>query len=261
VMRIAILSDIHGNSIALDAVLQDIQAQGGVDAYWVLGDLAAIGFDPIGVLERVAELPQARLIRGNTDRYLVTGERPSPTIKECEANPTLWLTRVQVASSFSWTQGAVMVSGWVEWLAGLPLESRTALPDGTQVLCVHAAPGCDDGQGVHPGVSKETLRALVAEGEANLIFVGHTHWPMEVRVDEVHLVNAGSVSNAFPPDVRASYVMLEADESGYRLRHRRVAYDREAVIGELGRVNHPAAKYIIQYLRGKNHPYWSKGSQ
>lgn len=260
-MRAAILSDIHGNSIALDAVLQDIQAQGGVDAYWVLGDLAAIDVDPIGVLERVAGLPQARLVRGNTDRYLVTGERPSPTVQECEANPALWLTCVEVASSLSWTQGVVTVSGWVDWLAGLPLENRIVLPDGTRVLCVHATPGCDDGRGVHPGVRQEALRSLVAEGEADLVFVGHTHWPMGVRVDGVHLVNAGSVSNAFPPDLRASYVLLEADESGYDLQHRRVAYDREAVVRELRRVNHPAARYIVRYMRGENHPYWRQASE
>lgn len=200
-MRIALLSDIHGNSIALEAVLEDIQAQGDVDAYWVLGDLAAIGYDPVGVLERLAELPQARLIRGNTDHYLVTGERPKPTIEECEANPALWSACVEVASSFSWTQGAVMVTGWVEWLAGLPLENRIVLPDGTRVLCVHASPGCDDGQGVHPGVSKKALKLLVAENEADLVCVGHTHWPMDMRIDGVHLVNVGSVSNSFPPDL------------------------------------------------------------
>ncbi len=53
-MRMALLSDIHGNSIALDAVLGDIQSQGGVDAYLILGDLAAIGHGPIGALERIA---------------------------------------------------------------------------------------------------------------------------------------------------------------------------------------------------------------
>jgi predicted phosphodiesterase len=253
-MRVAILSDIHGNSIALDAVLDDIQAQGGVDTYWVLGDLAAIGFDPIGTLERVAGLSQARLVRGNTDRYLVTGERPHPTVEACEANPALWRTRVEVASSFSWTQGVVTVSGWVDWLARLPLECRAVLPDGTRVLCVHASPGCDDGRGVHPGVSKGALRALVAECEAELVFVGHTHLPMAGRVDGVHLMNAGSVSNPFPPDLRASYVLLEADEMGYSLQHRRVAYDREAVVSALRQVNHPAAGYIIRYMRGENHP-------
>ena len=47
-MRIAILSDIHGNSVALDAVLTDIATQGAVDAYWLLGDLVALGPDPVG---------------------------------------------------------------------------------------------------------------------------------------------------------------------------------------------------------------------
>ena len=50
-MRLAILSDIHGNPLALDAVLTDIQSQGEVDAYWVLGDFAALGYDPVTPLE------------------------------------------------------------------------------------------------------------------------------------------------------------------------------------------------------------------
>src|SRR5919109_4209325 len=79
VMRIALLSDIHGNSIALEAVLTDIERHGGVDAYWVLGDIVALGHDPIGVLERLAGVPNTRYTRGNTDRYVVTGDRPPPT--------------------------------------------------------------------------------------------------------------------------------------------------------------------------------------
>ena len=48
------MSDIHGNPIALDAVLADIEATGGVDEHWVLGDIVALGHDPVGVLERLA---------------------------------------------------------------------------------------------------------------------------------------------------------------------------------------------------------------
>ncbi len=67
-MKIALLSDIHGNSTALDAVLKDIADQGGVGGTWVLGDLVALGPDPVGVLSRLANLSGARFIRGNTDR-------------------------------------------------------------------------------------------------------------------------------------------------------------------------------------------------
>ena len=259
-MRIALLSDIHGNSIALDAVLEDIQQQGGVDAYWILGDLVAIGHDPVGVLERLNQLPGARVIRGNTDRFLVTGGLPV-AMEECEANPALWPACVEIASSFAWTQGAVTASGWMEWLAELPLEFRTVLPDGTRVLCVHASPGRDDGLSMHPGTSQEELQSMAAESQADLLCVGHTHWPMDLTVDGVHLLNAGSVSNPFPPDLRASYVMLEANEAGYHVQHRRVPYDREAVVRELRRVNHPAAKYIIRHMRGENHPHWRRTRQ
>lgn len=73
-MRIALLSDIHGNPLALDAVLADIAERGGVDAYWVLGDFSSMGYDPVGVLERVTKLPNAFFTRGNHDRQAVIEE-------------------------------------------------------------------------------------------------------------------------------------------------------------------------------------------
>jgi predicted phosphodiesterase len=72
-MRLALLSDLHGNPIALEAVLADVERCGGADAYLVLGDIVAIGHDPVAVLERLVALPGVRFIQGNTDRYVVTG--------------------------------------------------------------------------------------------------------------------------------------------------------------------------------------------
>src|SRR5260370_28343520 len=80
-MRLAILSDIHGNPLALDAVLADIQSQGEVDAYWVLGDFAALGYDPKTPLEKVTALSHGSFTRGNTDRYAVTQDHPVPPPK------------------------------------------------------------------------------------------------------------------------------------------------------------------------------------
>ena len=130
--RIALFSDVHGNTIALDAVLADIEAQGGVDEYWVLGDLAAIGYDPLGALERLSRLQPAMFIHGNTDRYLVTGERPLPPPEVMLKDPGIISIYLQVIGSFAWTQGAVTAGGWMPWLAALPLELRTQLPDGTR---------------------------------------------------------------------------------------------------------------------------------
>ena len=123
-MRLALLSDIHGNPIALDAVLADVEAQGGVDGYVVLGDLVALGYDPATVLERVTALRRVQFTRGNTDRYVVTGDRPP--------NPPPPGKEIEVAHSFAWTQGYVTGAGWFDWLARLPLELRLELPDGTR---------------------------------------------------------------------------------------------------------------------------------
>ena len=100
-MRIALMSDIHGNPIALDAVLQDIDLAGGVDAYWILGDIVAIGPGPAEVLERLSRLPDAQFARGNTDRYVCTGARPGPAIEEARTDSGLMRTLVEVAGSFA----------------------------------------------------------------------------------------------------------------------------------------------------------------
>src|SRR5690349_19657787 len=112
-MRVAIFSDIHGNPIALDAVLKVIESLGGLDAYWVIGDFAALGHDPIPALERVYALPNLVLTRGNTDRYLVTGARPPPHIDRVRQDLSVLPRFVEVAQSFAWTQGAIARDGWL----------------------------------------------------------------------------------------------------------------------------------------------------
>src|SRR4029079_7872630 len=83
-----------------------------------------------------------------------------------------------LAYSMVWTQGALAASGDLAWIANLPLEYHTILPDGTRVLCVHAAPGQDDGDGIRPLMSDAQIAAAIAGAEAELIFVGHTHWAL-----------------------------------------------------------------------------------
>lgn len=255
-MRIALLSDIHGNSIALDAVLADINTVGGVDAYWILGDLVGLGPDPVGVLERLAQPRNATIVRGNTDHYLVTDERPGPHIADVEADPSLISLYGIVAKQIGWTQGAVTTAGWLPWFEELLFESRLTLPDGTRLLGIHASPGRYDGTGIHPNLSVEELRFLLSGSDADLVCVGHTHWPMDSQVDSIRLINLGCVSNPHPPDLRACYVLLEANSSGYQIEHRRVDYDRAAVIEQIRRVKYPNGEYLVEGLNGLHRPKW-----
>jgi predicted phosphodiesterase len=131
---------------------------------------------------------------------------------------------------------------------------RLVLPDGTRLLAVHAAPGTDDGDGIRAQASDNELRRLLAEVQADLVLVGHTHIPFNRFVDGVRLVNPGSVSNPFPPDLRASYAILTGDAQGYSIEHHRVDYDRQAVIEAMRRVAHPSEAYITRFMRGENKP-------
>jgi predicted phosphodiesterase len=257
-VKAAILADIHGNSIALDEVLSDIQSLGGVDEYWLLGDYAAIGYDPVGVLERITAPPAARFLRGNTDRYLVTGDQPWLSFEEVKHDRNLTRTYFEVAGSFAWTRGAVGATGWLPWFRDLPLDLRLSLPDGSRLLAVHAAPGSDDGMGIHINTSDDELCEQVSGLDVEIVLVGHTHLPFDRTVAGFRVVNPGSVSNPFPPDLRASYALLEADGAGYKIDHRRVDYDREAVIKAVKEVNHPASGYIERFMRGENKKDWMK---
>ncbi|MGQ0602038.1 MAG: metallophosphoesterase family protein [Anaerolineales bacterium] len=260
-LKIALLSDVHGNLPALEAVLADITAWGNVDAYWLLGDYAAMGPEPVKVLERINRLPNARFIRGNTDRYIATGDRPAfPSTGTIEATQLPGL--LEAAQSFSWTQGAMWATGWREWLAALPLDFRETLPDGTRVLCVHASPGTDDGLGMRPTMSEAELAPLFAESQTDLVFVGHTHWPQdrvlaEQAVSGVRVVNVGSVGLSFTPDGLACYMRLSADEGGYRVEHRQLDYDRDTTVAALTQQRHPATDFITGFVRGTRRPPWA----
>lgn len=256
--RIAILADIHGNSIALENVLKDIEFSGGVDEYWLLGDYVSIGPDPIGVLNRLTALKNTRFIRGNTDRYLVVDGQPWPQLSDGEQDPELLALAFRVARSFAWTTGAVGATGWLPWLADLPLEMRLTLPDGTRVLAVHSSPGTDDGFGIHPNLTDDGLREQVSGVTADLVLVGHTHVPFDRTIDRMRVVNPGSISNPLPPDLRASYAILMADNTGYQIELKRVDFDKEAVTAAARKVKHPAAEYITQFMRGERRTDWMK---
>jgi predicted phosphodiesterase len=255
-MRIALISDIHGNPLALEAVLADIAAQGGVHTYWLLGDFSSLGYDPVGVLERVTQLPNASFSRGNHDRYTVTGERPGPTVEQAQAKPHLVGLLVEMTANLAWTQGHIRASGWWDWFVQLPLELRLTLPDGTRMLGVHAAPRLDDGPGIIPLLSDDELRTLLAPADANLVIVGHTHVPLDRTIDGVRVVNIGSVSNPMRTRLEASYALLEADSNGYHVQLRYVDYDHQAVIEELRRVKHPTVDFLAKFMRGELLPPW-----
>ena len=254
-MRIAVLSDVHANSIALEAVLVEVEALGGVDAWWFGGDAVGLGFDPVGTVERLAALPNLTGVRGNGDRRLATDPA---VVREITArhiatttpeDATIW--RAVLADS-EWTRDLLTASGGYDWVAALPLEARLTLPDGTRVLLVHAAPGTDEGAGIHAGLSDGELRTVLAGVEADLVIVGHTHRPLDRTVDGVRVINTGSVSNPPGDDKRATWVMIEATTDGYRVERQWASYDVPEVRRQMEERQVPSWSYVRRYFGDGN---------
>lgn len=249
-VRVAVFSDVHGNLAALEAVL-DAAAEAEVDEYWIVGDLVAHGPRPAETARRLAELPSARIVRGNTDRYVLIGALPARVPSAATAgSPAEIELLVNVATSFAWTRGALTPAGDLDWLDTLPVEHRLTLPDRSRVLLVHAAPGTDDGRGLTSEMSDEEIRSAIAGAEAELIFAGHTHLPMDRTVDGVRVVNPGSVSLSAIADRRAWWSLLTADSAGYAIEPRQAAYDLDDVCADLDRVRYPSAEYLRRRLHG-----------
>ena len=96
-------------------------------------------------------------------------------------------------------QGVITSAGYYDWLSELTLEKRTTLPDGTTGFSVHASPGRDDGSGFSPAATETKLQQLFWNADADVVFVGLTHAPIEADLGTVRLYNLGCVSSQIPP--------------------------------------------------------------
>jgi predicted phosphodiesterase len=126
-MRVAIISDIHGNLISLNAVLEDIERQ-TVDQIVCLGDVAATGPQPHEVVQRLRAL-NCPVIMGNTDEWLL-----QPTITEEADSTTAGIERIDL-----WCAGQLTESDR-EFLRGFVPSYSLALNDTIDVLCFHGSP-------------------------------------------------------------------------------------------------------------------------
>jgi putative phosphoesterase len=210
-MRLAILSDIHGNLVALEAVLADMEAHGPFDAIGIAGDLCEWGPQPRAVLKRVRAL-DCPVVQGNTDRNVTL---------EAAALRALGKTEKAI-EGLAWTRAQIEAEG-VSYLAALPLAWTFAGPQGQDVLMVHAN-ARDQDTHLSPDASAEEVATLLAGTTAAVVAFGHLHIPYVRHVDGRLLVDVASVGFPRDGDTRAAYATL-AWEGGWQASIRRVPYD------------------------------------
>jgi predicted phosphodiesterase len=245
-MRLAVLSDIHGNLLALEAVLHDLTAMGGADKTWILGDLCAFGPRPVECLELIRDLPNVEVISGNTDRYLITGDRPREQIKD-EADWQQFPEKLrQRDADFAWTVSKLSYAAY-EYLAKLRHELHLTVPAYGIVIGYHGAPGSDE-RYLRPDTPDDEVLDQFLDREGRLGFGGHTHIPMDRDLGLWRVVNVGSVG--MPPDyVHASYALVtfENGEASFDLRS--VAFDVQAVVKDMQDQDHPTGPRAMELIK------------
>jgi diadenosine tetraphosphatase ApaH/serine/threonine PP2A family protein phosphatase len=257
-MRLAVLSDVHGNLLALEAVLADIEAQadssspGEPEVYLVLGDMAAFCPWPSETLARLQELPEVLFLQGNTDRYLITGRRPqAPPVRAPEDWAAMPARLAERDANFRWTVERLSYDDF-QFLRDLPTMLELDVPGYGRVIAVHAN-FLDDETFLTPDASDEEMRDYFSGLDARLVLYGHTHRPVDRTVDgngvSRRIVNVGSVGLPLDGDPRPAYALLDFEGGECAVTIRRVSYDREAVIAELARVDHPARGWVGRLLR------------
>jgi len=202
-MEIGVISDVHGNIVALDAVLEDMP---DVDKLVCAGDVVGYNPWPGECLDTIRDA-DVTTIEGNHDRAVVTGQYPG--------------FNDMAAAGVEYAREQ-LTDEQIEWLAALPTE-RT-LFDG-RVKLVHGHPDDPDHYTQPSEFSPDLL------DDEDVLIMGHTHVQHHEIYDDGIVLNPGSVGQPRDSDHRAAYSIVDPDE--WTVEQRRVEYDTSAVIHEV----------------------------
>ncbi len=217
--RLGLISDIHGNAVALDAVLADLASE-GIDEIVCLGDIAAGGPQPREAIARLREL-DCRGVRGNADGWLLEGLPPG------RSNATRRLGEL-----VAWAQTQLAADD-LNYLASLPATLSLAAA-GLSVSCFHGSPRSDV-DSLLATTPEQELDDLLGEAPPMTIFAcGHTHLQLLRSYRKSVLLNPGSVGlplgsltplSECPLPAWAEYALVEVHDGDVEVAFRRLAVD------------------------------------
>ncbi len=213
-MKVAVLSDLHANAQALEAVMSDVVSQ-KCEHVFCLGDLALAGPQPKEVVEYVMDQDSWTVIQGNTDKMIA---QYGPEVAE-----------------FLEAQYPVMANAIVDDISILRDKHRAYLNnlppmltlniEGCSVLLVHGSPRANN-EDILPGMSLDEIEEIISGTNESLILCGHTHIPCgyQTRTKQT-VVNVGSVGRPMTPEPKACYAIIDFNNGSFEVHHRFVEYN------------------------------------
>ena len=239
--KVAVLSDVHGNAIALEQVRKAIRRE-KPDAIVVAGDLVMNGPEPAAALDGIRELEAdgAIVVQGNTD---------------------VAVADFDYAAAFPWLTDGVpdafrAAAEWAHdelgderlgWLRRLPSERRIVLDD-TMFLACHASPGSQT-QGFDQALDPSVILERVSRTDARVVCCGHTHLPEVRDLGWKVIVNAGSAGYVFDGDPTASWALVVVDGETVSAEIRRQDFDTMTVSNAISARGLPGDVYRAATVR------------
>jgi putative phosphoesterase len=217
-MKIAILSDIHGNRSALDAVLQHARGQGANETIINLGDSVGYGPDPEAIV-RWSKSAKVINLLGDYDKKVLA--------KKFRKTGWAQVKNPDKRAMFAWTYYALSKSSR-KILKSYPKQRDLSLA-GLQILCTHTGPG-PHRQYLSPETPDAQLSEIAKQAPVDIILCGHSHQAFIRWVADVLFINPGSVGRLDDGDPRASYAVLELVGNKAEAQLYRVPYNLVPVV-------------------------------
>jgi putative phosphoesterase len=240
--RLAVLSDVHGVTPALDAVRKALKKE-KPDVVLVAGDHAMNGPDPAGTIDalRAMEVDGAIVVQGNTDIAVADADYAAafPWLLESGISDPMRLAAEWAHDALSDEQLA--------WLRRLPAERRIRIGD-TLVLLTHASPGSQT-QGMDRDLDPTAILERIARTDARVICCGHTHVPEIREFGWKVIVNDGSAGYVFDGEATASWALVTIDGDEVVSEIRRVEFDVLSVANDISARGLPGDVYRAATVR------------
>ena len=240
--RIAVLSDVHGNLVALEAVRKAIKRD-KPDVTLIAGDLVMNGPEPGATVDAIREMETegAIVVQGNTDVAVADSDYAA-------AFPWYFESGVpdSVKAAADWAHDA-LEDEHLAWLRRLPAERRVRIGDDL-ILVTHASPGSQT-QGFDRDLDLSILTERVSRTDARVICCGHTHLPEVREFGWKVIVNDGSAGYVFDGEPTASWALVTLDGESVTAEIRRTDYDVLAVSNAISARGLPGDVYRAATVR------------
>jgi putative phosphoesterase len=247
-MRIAVISDMHGNDLAFEVVEADIQRQ-NVDQIVCLGDAVQGGPQPAQIVQRLRKL-NCPVVMGNADAWLLSGEETGD-----EGIPPERLKKMGEIRLWSLSQ---LTEDERAFIGAFQPTITINLEEDLDLLCFHGSPTSFDDI-ILPAAPVEEFQKFLGAYSDHILTGGHTHAQQIRRNGDLFFFNPGSVGFAyshyqpngyFHADPWAEYAILTVEHNKTSLEFRRIPFDVEELIRIYRESGRPFAdEAIAQYQR------------